>query len=764
MRSPVWMALMWLSLCFATTQVAGTAFEYPSAMLDMYDAGESCWLGMGSSGEFVVRVVPEQWLVGAPPSEYSAVTFPADEWIDLLFSGQIVPGDGNDIELIEWGRAGEQALVFLTDGDSQEYLVGLAAALATGGQLATYIDLKFPSVALPFAPRAVRIVAIDDKGSSPGFDLANVRARVSHDCGAGALNPNPVSGAARVRPDTKLDWTPGCQAKEHIIYLAADESQVLAAASSVRRGTQARDVNVFDPCGLMMGKTYYWRVDEVMPDDSIVAGPVWRFTVADQILVDDFEAYGDSGMGQTLQDAWSVPDLAPAGNNRAFISIWDGDPVWHSCQQSLAFMCYYDSRYFSEIYRSFDEPQNWLHAGARVVQVWLYGKAENSTGGEMYVSVADSQGHRETAPFIISDVASFTRPEWTVCRASLAGFSQVDLSDVQGIGIGFRLPEGAPNTQNWATVHIDDVTVRPTLCLDSERPPGDTNGDCVIDYADIRRLASQWLVSRTNTFAVAEPNAPILWYEFSGNTVDSAGIAPGQIEGRPAYVAGKYGQAIAFRNAGDAIKLPPSQTAELFARTRQAITIAFWQVSDDSTHLNDTICCSNYTYGKSNPSIAINLGCWKNPGQYRWDCGTPWSFANRVAGRHQNKLEWTGRWNHWAFTKDIRVGPPGAEGRMEIYLNGVLYDSRSGTSSPIEGITSFEIGQGWYGRYDGLIDDFRIYDYALSGPEVAYLASNGTGVLEATIPLAADLDYNGFVDFNDYALLASQWLAEGLWP
>ncbi len=764
MRSLVWIVVVWLSSCLAAAQAAETAFEYPSAMLDIYDAGQSCWLGMGASGTFVEHVVPEQWLVGTPPSEYSAVTFPADEWIDLLFSGPIVPGDGNDIELVEWGRAGEQALVFLIDGDAQEYLVGLAKASSAGGQFPTYIDLKYPSTSVPFVPRGVRIVAVDDKGSSPGFDLASVRARVSHACGTGASNPNPVSGASRVRPDTRLDWTPGCQAREHAIYLAADESQVYAAAPGARQTTQSRDANVFDPCGLTMGQTYYWRVDEILPDNTVVAGPVWHFTVADQMVVDDFESYDHGTLNQTLTDFWLLPEAAPNGANRGWREMRLGDSIWHSCEQSMVFMAYYDGNYFSEVYYPFAAGQNWLRMGTRVVQVWLYGSATNSTRGEMYLAVTDAKGHRQTAPFVIPDAMSVTRSEWTVCRASVAGLTQVDLNDVQGVGIGFRLPEGAVNTQNWMTVNIDDVTLRPSLCLDSERPAADTNGDCVINHLDIRQMASQWLTSRAETYPVAEPNAPILSYEFNGSTGDSAGMAPGQIEGRPAYVTGKHGQAIAFRNSGDAIKIPPSQTVELFDRTRQAITIAFWQISDDSTHLTDTICCSNYTYGVSNPSIAINLGCWKNPGQYRWDCGTPWSFANRVAGRHRNKLEWTGRWNHWAFTKDIRVGPAEAKGRMEIYLNGVLYDSRTGTDTPIEGITSFEIGQGWYGRYDGLLDDFQIYDYALSAPEVAYLASDGTGVLEAAIPLAADLDYNGFVDFNDYARLASDWLAEGLWP
>jgi hypothetical protein len=84
--------------------------------------------------------------------------------------------------------------------------------------------------------------------------------------------------------------------------------------------------------------------------------------------------------------------------------------------------------------------------------------------------------------------------------------------------------------------------------------------------------------------------------------------------------------------------------------------------------------------------------------------------------------------------------------------------------SSIEGITSFEIGTGWYGRYDGLIDDFQIYDYALSAEEVAYLASDGTGQLEQATAPPADFDSSGVVDLGDYAILAMQWLDSQLWP
>jgi hypothetical protein len=290
----------------------------------------------------------------------------------------------------------------------------------------------------------------------------------------------------------------------------------------------------------------------------------------------------------------------------------------------------------------------------------------------------------------------------------------------------------------------------------------DLTADCRVGYRDLDGMSRDWLDGGTGLRSVTAPNEPNVWYRFDGNAEDSMDRAHGRPTGRLVYEQGVDGQAVHFLSKGDGVTIP--RTAVAFAGIREAITIAFWQSGDDSPHLNDTVCCSNYVYGESNPTVAINLGLWRRPGHYRWDCGWPWSFENRVAGRHRHTSEWAGRWNHWAFTKDIRLGPEGAKGTMQIYLNGTLHDSRAGADSPIENITSFEIGSGWYGRYDGLIDDFQIYDYALSAEEVAYLATNGTGVIRDPIGVDADLNGDRRVDLHDFTILADEWLQGGRWP
>ncbi|MCX5645877.1 MAG: LamG domain-containing protein [Phycisphaerae bacterium] len=751
-----WLILLTvLAVCAGIGRAKPPVFEYPSAVLDIYDADGSCWTGMDASGAFPARVVPEQWLVGPPPSVDSAVTLPVDHWIDLAFSGRLVGGDGNDIVLTETGRAGEQALLFVTDGADQEYLLTKVAIGTSMKQDLSVLGIDLEGVLLPFAPRAIRLVALDLAGQSPGFDLSNVQARVSHDCEAKASCPNPVGGATGISPYAKLTWVPGCSADRHVIYFGEVASQVGRASPhdvSERAGTlalqyppQPRDANTFEPPALGLGRTYYWRVDEAGVGDrgsgTLTPGDVWSFTVADHLVIDDFEGYDLKE--HFLYETWQT-------RGRADMSIEQAIAL--SCRQSMLFRYQYDSVWSSEVVCTFAEPQDWVRPQAKVLEFMVRGAAGNVTKGRMYVAIGDGQTEQR-APYA-GDLGLLAEPRWHACRIALSEFKNVNLANVTSIAIGLCPATTDSEEHGTGTLYIDDILLRPVLGTGG--PQADLTADGTVDYQDLQRLAKDWLYDRARVFAVAAPNEPILWYDFEGNAKDRAGTADGEIRGRCDFHLGVYGQAIHFMNEGDAVTIP--EAASVFGQVREAITIAFWQQGEDSTHLNDTLCCSNYVYGVSNPAVAIHLGCWRNPGQYRWDCGSPWSFGNRVAGWHQDKSEWAGRWNHWAFTKDIRTG------RMEIYLNGELYDSLTGANTPITGITSFEIGSGWYGRYDGMIDDFRVYNYALSPAEIAHVATRGTGVLPQPPDSPADLNADGAVNLRDLAVLATQWLQTNLWP
>jgi hypothetical protein len=75
----------------------------------------------------------------------------------------------------------------------------------------------------------------------------------------------------------------------------------------------------------------------------------------------------------------------------------------------------------------------------------------------------------------------------------------------------------------------------------------------------------------------------------------------------------------------------------------------------------------------------------------------------------------TGQWYNIALVGN------GSTGNMYIYLNGVSVSSRA-SASPKSGATSVSIGET---RFDGLIDDVRIYNRALSAAQIAAMYAGG---------------------------------------
>jgi len=94
-----------------------------------------------------------------------------------------------------------------------------------------------------------------------------------------ASNPTPADGAVITQTGVALTWTAGTYADSHHVYLGTSFDEVYNGTPDTDKGSTpwaaywAPDLDV--------GKTYYWRVDEVSPThpDSPWRGPVWRFTI-----------------------------------------------------------------------------------------------------------------------------------------------------------------------------------------------------------------------------------------------------------------------------------------------------------------------------------------------------------------------------------------------------------------------------------------------------------------------------------------------------
>jgi len=118
-------------------------------------------------------------------------------------------------------------------------------------------------------------------------------------------------------------------------------------------------------------------------------------------------------------------------------------------------------------------------------------------------------------------------------------------------------------------------------------------------------------------------------------------------------------------------------------------------------------------------------------------------------------------WTHVAMTWDsAAVGD-----KFKLYVDGELVSSAPGnTALTLDSSAGFTIGS--YQRensstgqfFSGKIDEFKMYNYALSEDEILYEANNGSTVIPTLPDTPANLVEDNIVDYKDFAVFASHWL------
>jgi len=111
-----------------------------------------------------------------------------------------------------------------------------------------------------------------------------------------AWNPRPTNKAEvdLVENALFLNWSLGDKAVQNDVYFGIDEGAVknadISDITGIYRGRQ--DANSYTPTeDSELGRTYYWRVDEVNEADpnSPWKGDVWSFSAYEYFVVEDFE-------------------------------------------------------------------------------------------------------------------------------------------------------------------------------------------------------------------------------------------------------------------------------------------------------------------------------------------------------------------------------------------------------------------------------------------------------------------------------------------
>ncbi|UCE48257.1 MAG: LamG domain-containing protein, partial [Phycisphaerales bacterium] len=214
---------------------------------------------------------------------------------------------------------------------------------------------------------------------------------------ARAWGPSPSQGST---PDIvgalPLSWSAGDNATEHDVYFGTDRDAVANAdatdTTGIYRGRQA--AASFSPDEVEMGGgPYYWRIDEVAADGAITTGSVWRFTVVDYIIVDDFESYNDIPEGEpgsnlvylTWIDGFDNPNAN--GSTIGYVtgaSMESGEV--HGGRLSAPMGYNNTTASLSEVTRTFVSTQDWGSHGVTVLSLWFFGYSSN-TSGQLYVKI-----------------------------------------------------------------------------------------------------------------------------------------------------------------------------------------------------------------------------------------------------------------------------------------------------------------------------------------------------------------------------------------
>ncbi len=188
--------------------------------------------------------------------------------------------------------------------------------------------------------------------------------------------PIPAVAQKNVEVDSALTWRAGREAASHQVYFGTDQQAVSAGTAPVKTVTAGS----FDPGGLDLGKTYFWKVTEVNDAQTPRSweGSVWSFSTKEYLVIEDFESYTDK-QGNSIFDIWvdgmtngngSIVGLYPDAVNGTFCER----TIVHGGKQSGPFE-YNNVKtpYYSEAQRTFDTPQDWTVHGADTLALWYRG-------------------------------------------------------------------------------------------------------------------------------------------------------------------------------------------------------------------------------------------------------------------------------------------------------------------------------------------------------------------------------------------------------
>jgi hypothetical protein len=300
-----------------------------------------------------------------------------------------------------------------------------------------------------------------------------------------AGNPVPERGAlVDIRDISSLSFSAGDTSASHDVYLGTVRDAVANATkdSPEFQGNQAgTDLSL---AGLVEfgGGDYYWRIDEVEADGTVITGTIWKFTVPDYLIVDNFEAYNagnneiwwswKDGLGYAAHD--NEPDYPGNGTGAAVGD--ETSPTYmemsivHGGGQSMPL--WYDNN--KQGYSKYSETEltlpagkrDWTTEGVGELSLWFRSESEN-VAEPLYVAIANAGGTPAVMVHDDPNAVQLTRwTEWIIPLQSLAD-QGVSLTDVDSVAIGLGTQGNITIPGGSGKMYFDDIRLyRPRVSVE----------------------------------------------------------------------------------------------------------------------------------------------------------------------------------------------------------------------------------------------------------------------------------------------------------
>jgi hypothetical protein len=201
-------------------------------------------------------------------------------------------------------------------------------------------------------------------------------------------SPEPPNGAVDITQAPILTWSHGVFADSHQVYFGTDADVVKNADtnSPEYKGSGNLSSENYDAGNLEWNTTYYWRIDEANNTnaDSPWTGPLWSFTTANFLVVDDFESYNDldptDPTSNRIFNIWLDGFDNPAVNGSV---VGNANPpfaeqtIVHSGNQSMPF-AYDNAVGKSEATLTLTSNRDWTVNGVNTLTIWFRGGSANA--------------------------------------------------------------------------------------------------------------------------------------------------------------------------------------------------------------------------------------------------------------------------------------------------------------------------------------------------------------------------------------------------